>query len=93
MCSSDLPLPVEIATTPVRPETATGVVAQGMAKAQVCGPVELPVPSCPPLLSPQHLTVPPVVSAQVWWEPAATATMPVRGVGGEREARTVTGVL
>ncbi len=62
--------PAETAATPlVRPVTFTGVVR----------PAVVPSPSWPWELSPQHLRAPPVVMAQVWEAPAATATTPVRG--------------
>src|SRR5262249_10936864 len=51
----------------VRPDTSTGVGR--------C--VVLASPSCPSKLAPQHLMPPPVVSAQVWYSPALTATMPL----------------
>lgn len=38
--------------------------------------VFVPVPSCPPLFAPQHLTVPTVVSAQLKAVPIATAATP-----------------
>src|SRR3990172_8273091 len=50
-----------------RPETSTGVLLQ----------VVVPLPSWPSSLEPQHLTPPPVVSAQVWLVPAATALTPL----------------
>ena len=59
------------------PVTATGVALS----------VVVPLPSWPKTLSPQHLTVPPVlVSAQVWKPPAA--------IGGDaaQSPDTATGV-
>src|SRR5450830_575015 len=61
-------VPAATAVTPLdRPLTATG--------ARRC--VVVPSPSCPKLLLPQHHTPPPLVSAQVWEPPAATAVTPL----------------
>jgi hypothetical protein len=72
--------PAEIAVTPLRPETATGVVEQatsppnnGFVLAQVSGPVVVPLPSSPELFSPQHSTMPPERSAQAKSPPAEMA--------------------
>jgi hypothetical protein len=56
-------LPAEMACTPVRPLTATGVISV----------VVVPLPSWPRALSPQPRTVPPVSSARPNRPPAATA--------------------
>src|SRR5438552_18515250 len=57
-----------------RPETSTGVALCG-----TLGGVGVAVPSSPAVLSPQHVTPPALVSAQVWRAPAAIAeTPPVR---------------
>ncbi len=50
------------ATPPISPVTSTGT---GLL-------VLLPLPNSPLLLSPQHLAPPAVVTAQVWYPPAAT---------------------
>ncbi len=60
--------PAVMADTPVRPETASGVVDD----------VVVPVPSSPTELLPQHLTVPPLRRAQLCPLPAATAVAPER---------------
>jgi hypothetical protein len=54
-----------MAVAPLRPETATGVVAHGPS-LQLSGPVDEPLPSSPKLLSPQQSTAPPENSAQAW---------------------------
>src|SRR3712207_5367873 len=59
--------PAEIAATPdVKPVTSTGVDETDV----------VPLPSCPLSFTPQHLTPPGFSSAQVWLEPADTATTP-----------------
>src|SRR5262245_1023585 len=59
--------PAEMAvTSSSSPETATGVM-QALPQARLS-------PSWPELLSPQHFTEPPVVSAQLCVSPAVTAT-------------------
>src|SRR5262249_42867022 len=61
-------LPAAIAATPLpRPTTATGIERS----------VLVPSPSWPYELSPQHLTAPAVVSAQLWRSPVATAATPL----------------
>src|SRR5262245_18487421 len=64
--------PAAIAATPLdSPSTGIGTLDG----------VVLPLPSWPTVLEPQHSTPPPVVSAQVWLPPAATAaTAPERPV-------------
>src|SRR5437867_2813251 len=52
---------------PPKPTTATGLWRW----------VFVPSPSSPYVLSPQHLTPPALVSAQVWNSPAATALTPL----------------
>ena len=47
--------------------------------------VDVPLPSWPALLRPQHCT-PPLITAQVWIVPVATAVAPLPG------ANTVTGI-
>src|SRR3990172_3470613 len=70
--------PVAIALIPLaRPETSTGTPVQ----------VVVPFPSSRPALQPQHLTPPPLVSAQVCQPPAAIARTPLARPG------TSTGVL
>ena len=67
---------VEIWVTPVRPLTLTGVKEL----------VVVPLPSSPVSLKPQHATVPPVRSAQVWSSPAeiwVTPEMPLSLTGVE----------
>ena len=60
--------PAAIAVTPLcSPETSTGVELS----------VVVPFPSCPKALKPQHLTAPPLVSAQLWTPPAAIALTPL----------------
>src|SRR6266849_1436267 len=60
--------PAAMAATPlVRPKTSTGV-RRCVAELS---------PSWPLKLSPQHLTLPPVVRAQVWSMPAAMAATPL----------------
>ena len=60
--------PAEIALTPLaRPETSTGTLLS----------VFVPLPSWPYVPLPQHLTPPPLVSAQVWISPAAIAVTPL----------------
>jgi hypothetical protein len=59
--------PALIVLTPVRSLTATGVADW----------LVLPLPSAPLVLSPQHLTVPAVSSAQVWNCPPTTAAAPL----------------
>ena len=57
-----------MATTPLEsPTTFTGVRRF----------VAVPSPSWPDPLNPQHLTPPPLVSAQVWYLPAAMAMTPL----------------
>src|SRR5207244_9008719 len=57
-------LPAATAAAPlVSAETSTGA----------CRPVVVPSPSSPRSFRPQHLTPPPLVNAQVWSAPAATA--------------------
>ncbi|KRC30598.1 hypothetical protein ASE28_14285 [Acidovorax sp. Root219] len=68
-----LPSAAMAATPPAKPVTVWGVVLS----------VVLPSPSWPKLLSPQHCTAPAVVSAQLWFSPAAMAATPL--------ARPVTG--
>src|SRR5258705_4520727 len=55
---------------PLSPATVTGVVESTVE----------PSPSWPTLLFPQHLTDPPVSTAQVWYEPAPIAIALVRPV-------------
>jgi len=61
-----------MAITPLKPDTATGVVEHAEPSEHVSGPVLVPSPSSPSVLVPQHSTVPPESSAQVD-PPAATA--------------------
>src|SRR5665213_3363998 len=69
--------PEDTAVTPlVRPETSTGVDAV----------TKVPSPRAPSLLSPQHLTPPPVVRAHAKSAPAEMATTPLNPL-------TVTGVV
>jgi hypothetical protein len=44
--------------------------------------VSVPSPNCPAALSPQHLSTPVVVSAQLWLAATIAATPPVRPVTG-----------
>lgn len=64
--------PAAMAVTPlVRPVTSTGVgFGTDWAKLVV-------TPSCPLVLSPQHLTPPATVRAQVWLSPIAMAATPL----------------
>jgi hypothetical protein len=68
---------------PVSPVTLTADREQGkhefpptIATQQVSGPVVVPIPSSPILLSPQHCTVPPDNSAQPAISPTQTAVAP-----------------
>src|SRR5512143_3498147 len=62
------PAPATIAITPLaKPLTETGV------RRLVC----VPSPSCPLVFVPQHLTAPPLVSAQLWTLPTATEVTPL----------------
>jgi hypothetical protein len=54
-----------MAVTPDRLGTFIGVVAHGSLLAHVCGPLDVPSPSSPRSLAPQHTTVPSVLSAQL----------------------------
>jgi hypothetical protein len=62
-------LPSETAVASETPETATGV---GFGPEP-----EVPFPSCPPLLDPQHITVPETSLAHESSPPAAIAVAPV----------------
>src|SRR5262249_31600268 len=63
--------PAAIAVTPVRPETATGVVRE----------VVVPSPSWPNTLSPQQRTVPAASSAHECAAPTVTAVAPLVSPG------------
>ena len=62
MCAN----PAESATTPCKPGTGVGLNAV----------VRVPSPSCPNAFQPQHCTVPPVISAHVWYQPEVIAVAP-----------------
>ena len=51
----------------------------------------VPFPSCPNSLSPQHLTAPPLVSAQLWPTPAAIARNAALQPGDVDRGRAVRG--
>jgi hypothetical protein len=91
---SSYPAPL-IAETPLpSPTTSTGVVLQSgtIDWLHVCGPLFVPSPNSPSKLSPQHLTPPPLVRAQVSWYPALIAETPLRGAAQVASAQTATGV-
>jgi len=68
---------MEMALTPVRLGTATGSVEHEPPELQVSGPVDVPMPSSPSVLSPQHSTVPTDRSAQALKIPADMAVTPL----------------
>src|SRR5437879_5790835 len=74
-----------MATTPLRPLTATGALLEGYPQVRA-GPFGAPVPNCPFPLFPQAQTVPSLFSARLWPPPPAMATTPLRPL-------TATGVL
>ncbi len=80
-------VPAAIAITPlVSPMTSVGTDLS----------VVVPSPSMPPLLSPQHLTPPPLVSAHVWAVPDVIETMSVAGFARAESglgARTATAAI
>jgi hypothetical protein len=52
-------------------------VDRALAATGVSRSVVVPSPSCPKALAPQHTIPPPLVTAQVWNTPVATAVTPL----------------
>ena len=57
--------------------TATAPLASPLTGTGAARCVVVPSPICPEALRPQHHTAPPLVTAQVWPLPAATASTPL----------------